>query len=127
MRHAAPASYADSPATAVGSGRVLSGQEFVAFAAEQIQVIDELLTGHVGRGMMCSCGRVAPCPHVTSLMQRRNEFAVRLAEIEAKNICSVQKVQLPARGHARVPSTDSVSAREPGSSPTVSHRVGGVR
>jgi hypothetical protein len=126
MRHAAPASDAESPTTAVGSGRVLNGTEFVAYAVEQIQAIDELLTHHVWHGMMCSCGRVSPCPHVTSLMQRRSEFAVRLAEVEATNACAVSTVQLPAMGRARVPVTGTLATpqrvQEP--SPTVNIRLG---
>jgi hypothetical protein len=61
----------------------LSGEQFGAYAREQIAAAEQILARHyLTRGDDCSCGRPQPCPVAQSCTQTRDHYRARLALLE---------------------------------------------
>lgn len=77
--------------------RLLTAEQFTAYARRQIKAADSILADHGrSRGNMCACGRLWPCPVAATCVRMREYFMARLALVETT-------VRLPVVRPGRVP------------------------
>ncbi len=63
--------------------RTLRGPELVAYAQQQIAVVQALLAGHQPRKGWCSCGRQVPCSVASHAVAARQRHLDTLARLDA--------------------------------------------
>lgn len=78
--------------------RVLSRDEFAAYAETQIEMANQILAGHrVTVDGWCSCGRQLPCAVTAHVVTTRDRYLSQLALLDATQVLPVLAPPVPAR------------------------------
>jgi hypothetical protein len=78
--------------------RMLSKDEFVAYASTQIEMANQILAGHrPGRNGLCGCGKHLPCTVAEHATATRDRYRDKLAVLDTTKALPVLAPAIKAR------------------------------